>query len=76
MRSLSKEYLKTNRFFKRALETIGEPLRPIQSLADPSESKFTNSILTYEERRELKLAIAKYEAQKAEIIERLRLSIL
>ena len=60
--------------FNRTLETFEDPLRQNQQSINPSG--FTRSIYTYEELKELKLTLAKFELQKAEIIERLRTRFL
>jgi hypothetical protein len=66
----------SNGFIKRALETGEERFGSTQGSFHSSSSGFTETILTYPERQELKMAIAKFEAQKAEAIERLRIQFL
>ena len=61
--------------FKRTLETFEDPLRQTQQSINTSP-RFTRSICTFEELKELKMALAKFEIQKAEITERLRTRFL
>ncbi|UCH32280.1 MAG: hypothetical protein JSV05_02550 [Candidatus Bathyarchaeota archaeon] len=73
MKWLHEKDVKERGFIKRAFETGEEPFESIQGSFHSTSPRLTETILTYAELQELKMALAKFEAQKAEVIERLRI---
>ncbi len=77
MESQPKKCVKSNNgLFRNTLDTFEDPCISNQYAVNTISPEFTKSILTYEELKELKMALADYEARKAQIIERLRTRLL
>ncbi len=77
MKSQPKRCLKDNAgLFKRALKTVEDPFILTKSCVDALSPELAKPNLTYEYHRELGITLAKYEAQKSEIIHKIQTRIL